>query len=422
VLLVSSLVLILGLRLYAAFLTVPIKTWDDSFHRFCAVYTAGHSSLAQAAVGALLPNEETFVGRSIGYHSWLVFGRKLTPSSVSDERAWQAANVGMLLFTLAALMAAWRLFGVNWFWSLVGANLFLLSPIVFGINRWLMTEVHLIMALAFCFLALALAWRPSSGGGFPRRMLDEVTTGLAVGFLLALASTMREYAIPLYFGYLALVLGILAYRKRFAGIVVCALVVGPYMIALSKSLPVLRELAVRKAGMAAYSNPFTKYVWHTVIHAMGLGLSLLFIAGLVLVAMRIMMMFRAKVPFLTETSRVQLPVVPPMLVLLAGLCIYLAGGLTINTTARNAIPGYCGMVAGVIPVLASLLPGIARTRLVRFALVLVVLAWGFMYYDLFVAFRGGAAFAHHPTNIEYYNHPLHLRPLASPEDMHVVKY
>lgn len=421
-LLIVSLILCLGLRVYAAFFTVPIKTWDDSVHRWCAVNSARQSSLLQAVAGAVLPNEETVVGRSIGYHSWLVLGRKLIPASVPDERAWQASNVGMLLLTFGALVAAWRLFGIEWLWSLFGGNLFLLSPIVFGINRWIMSEVHLIMALAFCFLALALASRPRRDWSLPCRLLDEVPTGLAVGFLLALACTMREYAIPLFLGYCFLVLASMAYRRRFLSIVVCTLVMAPYLIALSKSLSVVRAIAVQKAGQSVYYNPFLKYIWHTIINATGLGLSLLFLAALMIIALRVLVMLRAQTLSLRQTWQIQVPVLLPALVMIAGLCMYIAGGLTLNTTARNAIPGYCGMMAGAIPVLASVSLSRARLLLISSAASFVVMAWGFMYYDLFVAFKGGPAYAHHPTNIEYYNHPLHLRPLMSPEDMHVVKY
>jgi len=43
----------------------------------------------------------------------------------------------------------------------------------------------------------------------------------------------------------------------------------------------------------------------------------------------------------------------------------------------------------------------------------------FLAYDVFYAFDGGRSWAHHPYALEIYNHPLHLRALRGPNDMHI---
>lgn len=418
---ICSLLLCLGLRLYAALYTVPIKTWDDSIHRFLARNSTQQESLWEAVSGVFLPNKTTIIGRSIGYHSWMVLGRKTLPATISDDVAWQLTNVFLLTLTLGALFACWRLLGTDWFWTLLGLNLVFLAPIVFGINRWLMTEVHLMMALAFCFLALAMA----AGQRFQRGPVAnagcDLRTGACVGVLLALASTMREYAIPLFAVFAVAALVLLFLRRRFLAVLAALVILSPYLWALTKTLPVLRKFALEKAGQQAYYNPFGKYVWHTSAHVFGAALTLCVLLSMVLLAIQVFRHWRAhRLVGKTLLGLWSHPLFLPVFILVAGLGIYIAGGLTLNTTARNAIPGFCCLCCAVIPLLSVLGNLLGRLQYVG-ALSSLLLAWGVMVFDLWIAFDGGRTYAHHPTNIEFYNHPLHLRLLQGPDDMHVVK-
>ena len=47
-------------------------------------------------------------------------------------------------------------------------------------------------------------------------------------------------------------------------------------------------------------------------------------------------------------------------------------------------------------------------------------SWAFMIYALLFAFDGGKSYRLHPFPLEYYNHPLYLRSLNGPDDMHVI--
>jgi hypothetical protein len=57
-------------------------------------------------------------------------------------------------------------------------------------------------------------------------------------------------------------------------------------------------------------------------------------------------------------------------------------------------------------------------RIQLLSIFLILTSWSITYYDLLIAFNGGKTFAHPAYGLEYYNHPLYLRPLQSPEDMH----
>ena len=53
------------------------------------------------------------------------------------------------------------------------------------------------------------------------------------------------------------------------------------------------------------------------------------------------------------------------------------------------------------------------------AFALVAVSWSVLLYQLLVAFQGGKTYAHAAYRLEYYNHPLHLRPLEGPADSYV---
>lgn len=83
----------------------------------------------------------------------------------------------------------------------------------------------------------------------------------------------------------------------------------------------------------------------------------------------------------------------------------------------------------MIPLLNFLLIGIKvfdvpsyifRSRLIQAACIaLIISAWSSSYYQLFFAFDGGKTFAHPAHDLEYYNYPFQLRPLTTPDDMHI---
>jgi hypothetical protein len=62
---------------------------------------------------------------------------------------------------------------------------------------------------------------------------------------------------------------------------------------------------------------------------------------------------------------------------------------------------------------------LSTTRAKSAVLALIAVSWSVLSYQLFVAFDGGETYAHAAYRLEYYNYPLHLRPLRGPLDSYV---
>jgi hypothetical protein len=78
-----------------------------------------------------------------------------------------------------------------------------------------------------------------------------------------------------------------------------------------------------------------------------------------------------------------------------------------------------GFVLIGIRILPSLKSLLLTDNFKAFILTLILISWGSLFYQLFIAFDGGKTYAHHAFRLEYYNYPLHLRSLRNSQDTYI---
>src|SRR5262249_46679998 len=187
----------LFLRLWSAWSGTAACTWDDSTYRALAVESP--LSLPQVVRSIILPTIDNHpkIKINTGYILWLVMGLRTfgwlgTPSgswgcfASQTERAWQVVNIWLLLIQLCCVygIARWGLGDRSLAMAIMTA--YLVAPIVFGMNRWVMTENH-VMAALWVAIAMAL-WAVVS-----QRKWAPILAAVAIGVF----ATTREYALPL---------------------------------------------------------------------------------------------------------------------------------------------------------------------------------------------------------------------------------
>jgi hypothetical protein len=145
---ILSLISFFILRIYAIYNTVAIKTWDDVGYRFYALKAASDDlNIPGALQDVIYPNANILDHtRSIGYHSWIVLALKLSLSG-DPEKVFQLANLGLLIIQGLIIFhfSYWASQNKNFSGTLT--FIYLSSPIVFGLNRWVMTENFVMTAL-----------------------------------------------------------------------------------------------------------------------------------------------------------------------------------------------------------------------------------------------------------------------------------
>src|SRR5260221_6519165 len=161
---IVSVLAILALRLYATVRTIPIRTlWDDRTIRLAARQESRQETFAGALARLVLPNPPPVLeGRLNGYQRWLVvglmLGRQIRPGS--GELAFQVVNFILLCLQTLTLMvfAHWATRDVAL--SAGFTFLWISAPVVFGMNRWVLTE-NLVLAAGpvLSFLAACLLGR-----------------------------------------------------------------------------------------------------------------------------------------------------------------------------------------------------------------------------------------------------------------------
>jgi len=427
----ASLLAVLALRVYAAGWTVPIRTlWDDSTIRLAARTETRDASLPAAVARLALPNPPPLLeGRLNGYQRWLVLGLKLgrRVAPGQGERAFQAVNV--LLFALQAatvLLFAWwaardAAFAAGF------AFLWVSSPVVFGMSRWILAE-NLVLAAGplVSFLAAWLLGRDGDAGPRARSRGARLLGAGAVAYGIGLFSAAREYVAPSLLVVLgATALGLVLQRRRleaaaFVSVIAC------FLAPLATPLAAAVRSTLAKGGQVEWFHPLGEWLPHVFVHTVGPALTL---ALAVLVGAVVVRPLAGDAP-------------PP-------------GGAAPGGRLRGELTGLRGLYWAHLFLLAADLAGIAlvRNRVSRIALmpmlaalglalvgtrvfprvrqavtttrakgallVLVLASWGVLSYQLLVAFDGGNTYAHAAYRLEYYNHPLHLRPLGHPYDTHV---
>ncbi len=427
---VVSLLAIFALRVYAAARTIPIRTlWDDSTIRQAARAKTQQETLATALARLTLPNPPPVLeGRLNGYERWLVAGLKLgrwiRPGH--GELDFQAVNVlllGLQALTLA-LFSYWATRDLCF--ATAFTFLWVSAPIVFGMNRWILAE-NLVLAAGpiLSFLAAYLLDREVPAGQWARSWWVGVVEAGALAYVMGLFSVAREYAAPSFFLIVgATVLG-LALRGRGPEAFAFAAVVACFVVPLASPLAAALSSTMEKSGVLVYFHPLGEWLSHVAVYTVGPALTLALIALLAAVG-HASIGGRSRDGGATGAGRLRLEVAG-----LRGLywvhlllfAFYLGAVLWLrNRISRAAIMPMI-TATGLVMIGLRLSPrirGALSTTPARIAaLALVAASWSVLLYQLLVAFQGGKTYAHAAYRLEYYNHPLHLRPLAGPEDTYV---
>ena len=425
---IASLFFFALLRLYA--ITQPVaKAWDDSNYRDWVMNDLPKTTLLGAAKGVLLPNSNIIAFRSIGYHSWLVLTAKVFVAW-PPEVAWQIANAILLLFQAVAVcyLAVWAT--GDWPFSLSFTFLYLSAPIVFGINRWVLTENHYMAAMLVMSAGAAAIVSDTVSPAecdWRRWLWREIVKVALITCVLGILITLREPAIPYAMMIYACVgLGLLR-ERRWAACAVFMAVILPYFSAFTQTLLFLAARVRHKLAEDQYFHSLSEWIPRAFTYAAGPALSLFLLvatpAVLILIAL-------AAWSFAESEERGNL--LRALQTNVRGIHILLAGHAALfaaycvsfvfsqNRVIRPAIlhtiTAVCVTLIGFQVFRKPLWPGWRRARLTMIPLML--LSWCVLLYQLLFAFDGGRTYVVYPDDMEYYNYPLGIRTLHGPYDSH----
>jgi len=436
----TILVALIAVRLYLAYgAPVIIRTWDDKDHRQLAESASQQLRPNKVLGQFFLPKDFNFGGmRTPGYAMWLSTGHYLLTSDpvvktigrIPNEQIWQTMNLTFLALDGALVFgfAFWASRRVSFALGLT--TLYLMAPLIFGINRWVMTENHAYTGLlVFGIGCVMLLSQP------PERELSGRRVALVSGFviLFALFHTAREYTLPSYLMAEILVIGWLIRQGRWPELAIFVLVQFPYWVGMSTYLPSSLSHLDSVVQETAKYHPLLAWFTHAFVYAVGPGLGLL-LAYLAGESLRVWLLdtrdrivaagggVAGYVKSIVLDWRDWRPL--PMLVL-----AYSA--LTLFHVAIVAVNGYRTMRPSALVFVSALIAVVAAVRLLgdsprfpwrRVHLVLAVLLllgvgeWG---KQLFYDFERGRTYYHDANAMEFFNHPVYLYPLRNPEDMHV---
>lgn len=410
--LIVLLAVLLGLRLYAALETVTVRTWDDVQFREDAGWAVGwvdaHGALGALPRVVLEPRSLLADGarRAGGYLAWLVVARELLPG-IEAERAYQLANVAALLLQLGFVYALFHTWSRTF--ALAAASLYLTMPFVFGVNRWVWTENHVMVAL------LAFTWAGVWLLGTARASrFGDAAKGLAAGAVCAFASMTREYAAPSVALLPTVIVLALLLRRRWLAAATFSVPVAMYAVPFLRDIAAVTSSALDKASHPSYYHSVGELTLHSARHVTGIPVTLLIAAGL---AAACVTAWRGRRRWRTE---------PLLLLLWAHLLLLVVyGGLIVwstNRISRGMVPIVWTAIGASALAVRLLEPSGRRERrpLAACMASAVVIAVAFLGHDLFIAFDGGPSYAAHAYQLGTFNHPLFLRPLNGPNDMHVV--
>jgi hypothetical protein len=431
---IVSVLAILALRFYAAAWTIPMRTpWDDSTIRLAAKQQSRRETGASAVARLLLPNPPSLLqGRLNGYQRWLVIGHKLGTRirPGSGELAFHVVNFVLLCLQALTLgLFAW--------WAIrdlaISAGftfLWVSAPVVFGMNRWVLTE-NLVLTAGpiLSFLAAWLLARETPGAKPRSRKARVLLTAGAVAYVIGLFSVAREYSTPSYVLIVgSTVLGLALAGRRweaavFASVTACFL--APLASPLAKAL----RATVTKGGREEWFHPLHEWLPHVSLYTVGPALTVALVVLVVAVVYRSVARDarspnEAGTDTLSGRVRRELTGLRGLywahVILLA---FYLVGVLwTRSRVSRLAILPMI-VATGLALIGIRLFPEVRATlttaRAKSALLALVALSWSVLSYQLLVAFDGGKTYAHAAYRLEYYNYPLHLRPLRDAMDSYV---
>ena len=417
---IVSLLLLAGamfLRLWVAWDGVAVCIWDDSMYREQAY--GSPLTLPDIAQRIMLPTTQNYIhDKTMGYHLWLVaglhaFGWLGTPAytygcSVSKaERAWQVINILLLLIQLACVygVARWGLQDRTL--ALAVTTSYLVCPIVFGMNRWVLTENH-VMAALWVAIAMTL-WLVTSA-----QWLVPVAAAVGIGMF----ATTREYALPLLI-VLTLAGGVALLRdRRPSAATVFVLVAASYLIcaviAAAPAFDLARQKLFNPEGQRQFWNPVPAWLAHMVMESWGPSLTVLLIVATVWLTVRYAKALR------TGRARVDGLAVLWMIFGLLSLGTMAGAYTTIQRLVRPSIPPFLFCFAFVlVGFRVTAVPIAAVRRPFSGAMVCALVASAVLLtYHLFFRFEHGQKYVPHAAFMEYYDHPLWIRPIGGQYDRH----
>ncbi len=427
---IVSVLAILALRLYATVRTIPIRTpWDDSTIRLAARQESRQETFAGALARLVLPNPPPVLeGRLNGYQRWLVvglmLGRQIRPGS--GELAFQVVNFILLCLQTLTLMvfAHWATRDVAL--SAGFTFLWISAPVVFGMNRWVLTE-NLVLAAGpiLSFLAACLLGREAPREPGSRSL---VLTAGSAAYVMGLFSVAREYAGPSYFAIVGATLLGLALQKRRGEAAVFVAVTASFVAPLASPLAAALRATVTKGSREEWLHPLGEWIPHVSLYTVGPALT---VALIVLVGAGL---YRAGARGAGPPQEDGTTLGGRSHGALAGLRVlfwahllllafYLGGIVWVRSRVSRLAILPMVVATGLALIGTRLSPEIQRTlsttRAKGAVLALIVASWSVLSYQLFVAFDGGETYAHAAYRLEYYNYPLHLRPLRGPQDSYV---
>jgi hypothetical protein len=435
-----SLGMVIALRIYAVFIPQPVVTYDDRHYSGIAVYCEPRETMGEAVKDVLLPNNKNIGNRTAGYNSCLVLGLKVF-SAMEPKRALQAVNLVLFLIQIAAvLFISYWAYPKHWF-AVSFCYLYVSMPIIFGLNRWIMTD-NLVITALWVFPAAAI-WavcrdNERDGRGYLGQIWTEGVVPLAAGGMMAVFAGLREYAVPSYFLISGIIVLSFAVKRKWTAFFVFIAVSIPYWRASFEGASGIIARTVSKSGISSagsdihvhlYSLPYWKWIYDMITGSYGLAMSVLIALG---------MYFMAKGAWEKSVKGIMTGKDIPAKIkgiffdgkslLLIGQLFLAVSYFTLASLSsfrefRTTIP--CG-----VSMLAALLIGInvfqvidgggvPALRAKKAILALMAISWAAAVYQLFIAFDGGKSFAIKPYRVPTYNHPLNLRELKGPGDAHI---
>lgn len=410
-LLIGLLLYTFGLRLYALFYATPIVTWDDLGYRRDVFASPLLNNPLQALkdIFALHDRLNSF-NRTVGYQTWLIFISSLLGVE-NAEFVFQLCNVFFYFVQFWGIykLAFWS--SRNNFFSISIAAFFIASPIVFGVNRWVMTEVYVLTILILL---------PQIPIYFINHNTRSHTWQAALlGLALGVSSGVREYVWPNVWITLMVTVWILLQRPiKWKSVIFFIIPVLPYLWVMFNLLPQVIEGILWKGSMTANYHPLSAWLQHSFLYSLGPALSIIMILA-------ILDYIRKKIGFQHIGFRTvwnEMKTSPERVMALAygaTAMMYFVGILvSINMQARMVIPPViCLLIAWLSARRARMKGSQIDTRWYWLFSCLFPVAAAVLTYTLIFQFDG-ATYTHHWSNLEFYNYPLNLRQLP-PSLMHV---
>ncbi len=428
IVIIFSIIGIFILRIYAIYNTVAIRTWDDIGYRNYAIKSANEiGNISKALQGVFLPNPDLLDNsRSIGYHSWLVLFLKLRISG-NPEQVFQLANLGLLIIQgiILFIFAKWSTQSKLFAGTLT--FLYLSSPVVFGLNRWVMTENYVMVGL-LVFSCVPIWLFSHDFRPFYRR---EIFVGIGSAWLIGIFGTIREYALPSFFlTAIASSMGLI-WQKRLDAFLSFTIIFAICCLTFLEGWIQLFKLSRYRVTQSEYYHPLQEWIPHFFVHVIGITLALFLLINIIIIGINLYRNYQSK-QWDFKQFRLDLHSIrfnqgndPLQLLWLTNLSLVLLYSLIILISqSRQARAGILLMFSVLSFILISIRyfnisDKLFRTSWFNFiSIILILCSWGITYQQLFIAFDSGKSYTHTAYGLEHYNHPLNLRPLRSPEDMH----